>query len=372
MMQKDNTKNKKIVVGMSGGVDSSVAAVLLKEQGYDVIGVHMKYWSEKDEFEICDNGIVNNDPSRANACCSLDSLEDARRVCAKLDIPLYVVDFKDKFKERIVDLFISELKAGFTPNTCVVCNRDVKFGLLLDYALSIGADGIGTGHYAQVFKDEETNRFGLKKAVDENKDQSYFLALLSQKQLSKIHLPLGGLTKDKVREIAALHNLVNSKRRDSQDLCFVAADYKSFVKKYAEPRPGNIVLKSTRQIIGKHEGLVLYTLGQRKGINTNINEPLYVVGKDFDNNNLLVDYSIDINNTQVTLKDFNFLSSDNINLQSDFVGRYQGSRNPISKISLESSDLTLSFDALKQSFAAGQYGAIYNGDILIGAGKIVN
>ena len=372
-MDKAFSKKPKLVVGMSGGVDSSVAAVLLKEQGYAVIGVHMKYWSEKDEFDICENGIVNNDPSRANACCSLDSLEDARRVCAKLDIPLYVVDFKDEFKKRIVDVFLEELNAGFTPNTCVVCNRDVKFGLLLDYALSIGADGVGTGHYASVFYDETTSRYGLKKAIDERKDQSYFLSLLSQDQLSKIHLPLGEMTKDEVRAIAEKNGLVNSRRRDSQDLCFVAADYKSFVKKYTTMKPGDITLRSGEKI-GTHEGLHLYTTGQRKGVATKINEPLYVYFKDFETNKLVVDYSPPSSANEILLRDFNWVSSSNFakNNSWDFVGRYQGVRNPIKDFNQEKHELRIEFSESKGSFASGQYGVIYSGDVLIGAGKIVN
>ena len=367
---------------MSGGVDSSVAAVLLQQQGYEVIGVHMKYWSEKDEITSCDTGIVNNDPSRANACCSLDSLEDARRVCAKLDIPLYVVDFKEKFKEKIVDLFIQELNSGFTPNACVVCNREVKFGLLLDYALSIGADMVATGHYAQIFHDEKTNRFGIKKAVDETKDQSYFLALLSQFQLSHILLPLGGMTKSEVRAIAAENGLVNSKRRDSQDLCFIGHDFKSFVGKYTDPIPGNIVLKDGA-IIGKHDGLVFFTLGQRKGIATSVNEPLYVYSKNFETNDLIVDYSRPSNMQEVILKDFNWLSLDQMEITTepslqkewnsniDFVGRYQGARNNISEINNQENGLKISFSEPKNTFATGQYGAIYQGDILLGAGKII-
>ena len=364
---------------MSGGVDSSVAAILLKKQGYQVIGVHMKYWSEKDEVDICDNGIVNNDPSRANACCSLDSLEDARRVCAKLDIPLYVVDFKEKFKERIVNLFIEELKSGFTPNACVVCNRDVKFGLLLDYALSIGAEFVATGHYAQIFQtiNKELIHYGIKNAIDEKKDQSYFLSLLSQEQLSHIILPLGSLTKDKVREIALENGLVNSKRRDSQDLCFVSKDYKSFVQKYANPKPGNIILK-TGEIIGQHEGLVFYTLGQRKGLNTKINTPLYVYDKDFEHNDLIVDIAFEKDTSSIILKDFNSLNNQNNesyeNLdQLDFVGRYQGSRIQIKSIEISSDNrLNIRFFENQTKFANGQYGAIYRKDILMGAGKIIS
>ena len=371
---KPKINNNKVVLGMSGGVDSSVAAVLLKEQGYQVIGVHMKYWSEKDEVNICDNGIVNNDPSRANACCSLDSLEDARRVCAKLDIPLYVVDFKDKFKQKIVDLFISELKSGFTPNACVACNRDIKFGLLLDYALSIGADKVATGHYAQVFYDNNYSRYGIKRAADLHKDQSYFLALLSQRQLSKIILPLGGLRKEVVREIAQQNELINAKRRDSQDLCFISNDYKSFVKKYADPKIGAIIFRPSGEVIGSHEGLVFYTLGQRKGINSKFNIPLYVYDKDFNKNELIVDTVINTDNMGIVLKGFNNLSIENFiflpNL--DFVGRYQGESIRIDNLNFDSENLNIAFSNNNKKFANGQYGAIYQNDVLLGAGKIVS
>ena len=375
-MSNNSVKHKRIIVGMSGGVDSSVAAVLLKKQGYEVIGVHMKYWSEKDEVSICDNGIVNNDPSKANACCSLDSLEDARRVCAKLNIPLYVVDFKEKFKEKIVDLFIEELNLGFTPNACVICNREIKFGLLLDYALSIGADGVATGHYAQIFLDPNSNRYGIKKAIDINKDQSYFLALLSQFQLEHILLPLGNLTKDQVRAIAVENELVNSKRRDSQDLCFIAKDFKTFAGKYTNPIAGAIRLKSNQQVIGQHLGLVFYTLGQRKGIETNLNIPLYVHSKDFETNDLIVDTVPAVSSNSITLHNFNYLSFatlDKSKTDIDFVGRYQGARNKILNIINDDiSYLQINFEGTINSFASGQFGAIYKDDILLGAGKIIN
>ncbi|MEI7603415.1 MAG: tRNA 2-thiouridine(34) synthase MnmA [bacterium] len=370
-MEKTFLKHK-IVVGMSGGVDSSVAAVLLKEEGYDVIGVHMKYWSEKDEFELCDTGIVNNDPSKANACCSIDSLEDARRVCAKLEIPLYVVDLKGEFKKKIVDTYIEDLKIGLTPNACVICNRDVKFGLLMDYAESIGAEYVATGHYAQIYNDEKIDRYVLKKAVDENKDQSYFLSLLSQKQLSKIKLPLGTLTKDKVREIASQYGLVNSKRRDSQDLCFIANDYKTFVQKYAPSKSGDIILKESGKKIGTHDGLSLYTIGQRKGLSTIINKPLYVSFKDYGNNVLVVDYNAVNDNTKVILKDFNWIKIPNKNTKLNFVGRYQGIGRVVDSITHDGYDVVVGFNDSGVKFSAGQIGALYEGDILIGAGKIID
>jgi tRNA-specific 2-thiouridylase len=297
-------------------------------------------------------------------------LEDARRVCAKLQMPLYVVDFKDEFKKRIVDVFIDELKSGFTPNACVVCNRDVKFGLLMDYAVSIGVDYVATGHYAQIFYDNDSARFGIKKAVDDTKDQSYFLALLSQDQLKRVLLPLGGLTKDYVRQIARDHGLVNSKRRDSQDLCFVASDYRSFVKKYTEQKSGNIVLRNG-EIIGKHEGLIFYTVGQRKGVETKLNVPLFVYEKDFDNNDLIVDFTTRVDKDIIKLKEFNFLSESYfVGDGYVFVGRYQGTGLPIKNIENKDSAVSVRLNESGPAFSGGQFGAIYRGTTLIGAGKI--
>ncbi len=267
---------KQVVVGMSGGVDSSVAAYLLKEQGYEVQCIFMKNWEdEDDEFY----------------CSSEEDYNDALQVCDLLNLPLHSVNFSKEYRENVFKYFLAEYKSGRTPNPDVLCNKEIKFKFFMDYALKLGAEVIATGHYARI--NNSTDGFQLLKGIDKNKDQSYFLYLLGQKVLSKTLFPIGEMTKSEVRKIADEINLPNSGKKDSTGICFIGErDFKAFLQQYLPAKPGNIITTDGKSV-GQHDGLMYYTLGQRKGIGVGgghgtTEEPWYVVKKDLDKNNLMI------------------------------------------------------------------------------------
>lgn len=265
----------KIVVGMSGGVDSSVAALLLKERGYDVIGVFMKNWEELDESGVC---------------TATEDYDDVRRVCDAIDIPYYTVNFAKEYYDSVFSYFLEEYKKGRTPNPDVLCNREIKFKRFLDYALRVvGGDYLATGHYAQI--DFTNEQYRLKRAFDHNKDQTYFLCQLGQKELADVMFPIGHLSKDEVRNIAVRNNLATAKKKDSTGICFIGErNFTQFLSQYLPAQPGEIVdLKGN--VKGKHQGLMYYTLGQRKGLGIGgegTGEPWFVVKKDLAKNELVV------------------------------------------------------------------------------------
>ena len=267
---------KRVVVGMSGGVDSSVAAYLLKEQGYEVQCVFMKNWEdEDDEFY----------------CSSEEDYSDAIQVCDLLDLPLHSVNFSKEYRENVFKYFLEEYKSGRTPNPDVLCNKEIKFKFFMDYALKLGANTIATGHYARI--KESVDGHQLFKGIDKNKDQSYFLYLLGQKELSKTLFPIGEMTKSEVRTSAKKLDFPNSGKKDSTGICFIGErDFKAFLQQYLPNQPGDIITTEGK-IVGQHDGLMYYTLGQRKGIGVGgghgaTEEPWYVIKKDLDNNNLVI------------------------------------------------------------------------------------
>jgi tRNA-uridine 2-sulfurtransferase len=265
----------RVVVGMSGGVDSSVTALLLKQQGYDVIGVFMKNWDDTDEF---------------GHCTATDDFNDVRKVCEQIGIPYYSVNFEKEYMDKVFSYFLDEYKKGRTPNPDVLCNREIKFKEFLDAALNLGADYVATGHYARIdFADGE---YRLLRGLDPNKDQSYFLSQLSQYQLSKSMFPLGHLTKSQVREIAAEAGLATAKKKDSTGICFIGEkNFKEFLKNYLPAKPGEMRTLSG-EYKGRHEGLMYYTIGQRHGLGiggSGTGEPWFVVGKDLEKNILYVE-----------------------------------------------------------------------------------
>jgi tRNA-uridine 2-sulfurtransferase len=263
---------------MSGGVDSSVAAALLVEQGYDVIGMMMRLWSEPS----CDGAAP------ANRCCTPDQMADARRVAGLLGIPFYVVDVQDHFRQTIVQFFIDEHENGRTPNPCIECNRQIRFTYLLERALALDADYLATGHYAQVR--HTPDGYQLLKGLDPNKDQSYVLHVLDQEKLGQVLFPIGGYTKPEVRELAQKFGLPVASKSESQDLCFLGdGDYRRFLQEYSQqPSQSGPILTSSGQALGQHEGLPFYTIGQRKGLGISANEPLFVLRKDVARNALIV------------------------------------------------------------------------------------
>ena len=276
---------------MSGGVDSSVTAALLKSRGYDVSGVFMKFWSPKS----------NDD--RENKCCSLDAKLDAKRVAMRLGIPFYVIDAQKEFKKKVVDYFINEYKKGNTPNPCVECNKHIKFKILLNKAMELGADYIATGHYVKIKSGK------LMIAKDKQKDQSYFLWQLNQKQLSRVLFPLGDYTKDQVRTMAKKFKLPVYKKPDSQEICFINTKIQDFLKRYIKSKPGSIITIDGKKV-GEHKGLIFYTIGQRKGIEIGGIGPFYVVKKDFKKNTLIVSKNErDLLQKKLIIKNVNWISS---------------------------------------------------------------
>ncbi|MBQ2105376.1 MAG: tRNA 2-thiouridine(34) synthase MnmA, partial [Lachnospiraceae bacterium] len=258
---------KKVVVGMSGGVDSSVAACLLKEQGYDVIGVTMQIWQEEDPEQVEENG----------GCCGLSAVDDARRVAWSLGIPYYVMNFRKEFKESVMDYFVDEYLHGHTPNPCIACNRYVKWEALLERSMEIGADFIATGHYARVMQ-LPNGRYTIQNSVTAAKDQTYALYNLTQEQLSRTLMPVGAYTKDEIRQIAEDHGLEVAKKKDSMEICFIPDnDYAGFIERSVDhvPGPGNFVDKDGN-ILGRHKGITHYTVGQRKGLNLAMGRPVFV------------------------------------------------------------------------------------------------
>lgn len=280
---------KTVVVAMSGGVDSSTVAALLVERGYNVIGLMMRLWSEGvDEIDPLRMDVAAVERFVSNRCCSPEAVADARSVCQKLDIPFYLLNFEDDFKTHVVDFFIDGYARAVTPNPCLQCNRMVKFGTLLDKARSLGADYLATGHYARVR--ESNGKVELLRGIDPKKDQSYALSMLSQQQLARVMFPLGEFTKAQTREMARKFGLRVAEKHESQDLCFIAdGDYRNFLRRRIPSAltPGEIV--DTRgNVIGKHDGLALYTIGQRKGLGLAIGEPLYVIALDAVKNRVVV------------------------------------------------------------------------------------
>ncbi|MBO0790173.1 MAG: tRNA 2-thiouridine(34) synthase MnmA, partial [Ktedonobacteraceae bacterium] len=294
----------RIVVAMSGGVDSSVAAALLKEQGHEVIGMMLRLWSEPGVIE--DDGVER---VVQNKCCSLESVDDARRVARMLDIPFYLVNVEQEFKNHIVDSFYEDYVAGRTPNPCLKCNRHIRFTVLLNRALALNADYLATGHYVRVDDHPVTSKRRLRRAVDREKDQSYVLHVLNQHQLAHACFPLGGYTKPQVRAMAAERGMLVATKAESQEICFVANnDYRGFIDRYATvraeetvavgtatdakslitiPRPGPIY-NQEGSLLGRHRGLAYYTIGQRKGLGIASNEPLHVLKIDAQGNALIV------------------------------------------------------------------------------------
>src|ERR1044072_7207317 len=255
----------KVVVAMSGGVDSSVAAALLKEQGYDVIGMMLRLWSEPGKED-------------SNRCCTPDSMAQARRVAAKLDIPFYVIDAKDVFQKTVVQYFLDGYARGETPNPCLVCNRQIRWTFLLEHALALGSDFMATGHYVRIRKAEDQHQ--LLRAVDKGKDQSYVLHVLNQEKLARALFPIGDYPKTEIRAIAGKFGLPTASRKDSQDLCFLAGeDYRNFLQRNAAEmlQPGEILTRDGRSV-GEHTGLANYTIGQRKGLGLESLVPLDVIG----------------------------------------------------------------------------------------------
>ncbi len=347
---------------MSGGVDSSVAAALLKEQGYEVIGMMMRLWSEPGKEE-------------SNRCCTPDSMAQARRVAAKLDIPFYVIDAKDVFRETVVEYFLEGYARGETPNPCLICNRKIRWTFLLDHALALGAEFMATGHYVRIKKDER-GKSELLRAVDKSKDQSYVLHVLTQEKLRHALFPVGDYPKTEIRQIAEKHGLPTASRKDSQDLCFLAGeDYRNFIQRNAAEmlKPGEIITCNGK-VMGGHNGLANYTIGQRKGLGVASPVPLYVLTKDAVRNTLIVGTQDELGSTELTARDVNWVSGEAPTepFRAEVKTRYTAKEAEAWVTPLDNgSSVRIRFEASQRDVTAGQAAVFYQGDLLIGGGIIV-
>ena len=363
----------RVVVAMSGGVDSSVAAALLVEQGYDVVGIMLKLWSEGETPLV---GAADS-ASRSNRCCTPADTLLARRVADQLGLPFYLVNVADSFKRLVVDDLIAQYAAGRTPNPCINCNRLVRFDVLLNKALGLGAEKLATGHYARVIAPpgpEQTGEYQLLRARDRAKDQSYVLSVLTQDKLRRVLFPLGELTKPQVREIAARKNLPVADKPDSQDLCFVAdGDYRSFLMRHAPDaiRPGPIHDTAGR-VLGQHRGLPFYTVGQRKGIGLPGPEALYVIALDVADNALIVGTARELGRSECHALRVNYVSGETPSAPFRAAAkiRYKAREAHVTVTPLPDSTAHVHFDEPQRDITPGQGIVFYNGEAVIGSGII--
>jgi tRNA-specific 2-thiouridylase len=356
----------KALIAMSGGVDSSVAALLTKQKGYDCIGCTMKLWDLPGEEGTQLKG--------SKTCCSLDDTEDARSVAYRLGMPFYAFNYKDEFRESVICPFASDYEHGRTPNPCIECNRFLKFGKLYERAMQLGCETIVTGHYARIEQGPD-GRYLLKKGLDPSKDQSYVLHCLTQEQLAHTAFPLGGLTKDAVRQIAAEHGFVNANKPDSQDICFVPdGDYAKVVERYGAGEgtaPGRFVDLEGRPI-GTHRGLIHYTIGQRKGLGNTWGKPVFVVAIDPAANTVTLGDSADLFRREVRVSQFHWIAGEPpaAPIRCTAKLRYRQAEQPAEADPAGDGRVTLVFDEPQRAPTPGQYAVLYDGDTVLGGGRI--
>lgn len=354
--------NKKVIIGMSGGVDSSVAAALLKEQGYEVIGVTMRMWTMCDELD------------RKGACCSLSAVEDARRVANKLGIDHYVMNFKDLFKEKVVDLFVQDYINGCTPNPCIMCNKYLKFDALLRRANAMGIEYIATGHYARIRHNISTDRYELLKSVTTKKDQSYVLYNFTQEQLAKTIMPNGDYTKDEIRKKAYDLGLLVANKPDSQEICFIPDnDYRNFIEQYTnqEIMPGEFV-DSKGNVLGRHSGITNYTIGQRKGLGVTFGKPMFVVDIDASNNKVVLGEEKEVFRDMLIAKDVNFISVAYLGGPYKVCAKIRSTAKeaPAVVYPLDGGRVKVLFDEKQRAITKGQAVVFYDGEVVVGGGII--
>jgi tRNA-uridine 2-sulfurtransferase len=359
ILERKDPKNTRVVVGMSGGVDSSVAALLLKQQGYDVIGIFMKNWDDTD-----DTGF----------CTATEDYEDVIRVCNQIGIPYYAVNFEKQYWDKVFTYFLEEYKAGRTPNPDVMCNKEIKFKAFLEHAINLGADYLATGHYAQVeYRDGE---YKMLRGLDENKDQTYFLNQLTQEQLSKVMFPIGNLEKPRVREIAKEANLATATKKDSTGICFIGErNFKDFLGQYLPAQPGNMETFDG-EVKGKHEGLMYHTIGQRHGLGIGgSGEPWFAIGKDLERNVLYVGQGFHhekLYSDSITAVGVSWVSNRKKPTEFECTAkfRYRQEDHKVTVRLLEDAQVEVVFDEPIRAITPGQAVVFYNGDECLGGGTI--
>ena len=361
-MQTANDGRPQAMIAMSGGVDSSVAAYLMQQAGYDCMGVTMKLYENEDA------GVP-----RGHTCCALDDVEDARRVAYALGMPYYVFNYKDAFREQVMARFAAAYQRGATPNPCLDCNRYLKFGLLETRARALGCEVLATGHYARI-EQLPDGRYTLKKAVDASKDQSYVLAWLTQEQLAHTRFPLGGLHKTEAREIAEAHGFCNAHKHDSQDICFVPdGDYARFMEDFTGKHyPAGDFLDVGGKKVGTHSGAVRYTIGQRKGLGLAMGAPVYVCAKDMQANTVTVGPESELFDTIVYANEVNWIAIPELKgpLRVTARTRYHQTEQPATVYPAGPDSFRLEFDQPQRAPTPGQAVVLYQGDVVLGGGTI--
>lgn len=355
---------KTVTVGMSGGVDSSVAAYLLKEQGYDVIGITMQIWEDELPIQQEEN----------SGCCGFQAVNDARRVASNLGIPYYVMNFKQEFQTHVVDYFINDYIEGRTPNPCIACNRYVKWEALLQRSMAMGSDYIATGHYARV-KQLPNGRYTIQNSVTALKDQTYALYNLTQEQLSHTLMPIGDYSKDQIREIASEIGLVVANKPDSQDICFLPDhDYASFIeKKTGITFPVGNFVDLNGNILGQHKGIIHYTIGQRKGLGLSMGTPVFVVDIDTERNEVVIGSNKDTCTDRLLAKKLNFMSISSLEGDMRVIGkiRYSHKGAPCTIHMINEDTLECIFDEPQRAITPGQSVVFYENDYVVGGGIII-
>ena len=361
-MEPPSVGHPRVVVALSGGVDSAVAAALLVEQGYETIGLMMRLWAE----------AANGRPS-PNRCCSLDAIEDARAVCRHLGIPFYVINYELPFLDRVVGPFVMDYSRGRTPNPCLACNRYLKFGLLLQRALALDAQFLATGHYARIQRRDDT--YQLLRGRDPDKDQSYALYMLGQQELQRVLFPVGELMKEEVREVANRTGLPIADKPESQEICFIPGrDYRGFLRERAPQafRPGPIVDRAGR-VLGQHRGLPGYTIGQRRGLGIAAPEPLYVLGVDVARNALVVGPASELGRRALVAEDVNWVAGEAPPepVSATAKIRLHGQETAVVVTPFPGRRARVVFAEPQRDIAPGQAAVFYAGDVVLGGGRIV-
>ena len=357
---------------MSGGVDSSVAAALMLEQGYQCAGITLKLYNGEVKQDVCEI------PARENlsrGCCSLSDINDARNVAFSLGMAHYVLNFTEEFEKKVIRHFIETYEAGATPNPCIECNRHIKFNSLLLRTRQLDFDFLVTGHYARITKDPVSGRFLLAKALDEKKDQSYVLYCLTQQQLQLTHFPLGELSKKDVRKIAEERKFVNASKGESQDICFVPdGDYAGFIERYTgKSCPHGDIIDMEGKVTGRHRGLIRYTIGQRRGLGVAANVPVYVAAKSVSDNTVTLAPDDALFSKSLTVKNINLIACEDIKkpLRVMVKTRYLQAEQSATAEQTGEDSLRIDFDSPQRAITPGQAAVMYNDDFVVGGGTIV-